>query len=326
MTSNVLLLGNTGVGKSYLLNSLGGNFQSGFSAVNGLTGGCGFNDVVIETSTLRLIDTPGLLEASGENMIRNANSITQALRMKGRFKIIFVLADRSGRVDPSDLFLIGKVLSAIEFSVDVGLIINKVPEDDMELYLDATTKNDIIQQLNNVANGKIKESWFSVIPRFHRDNLTGAATHLNMLLADMVYQDIAEVHDIAATILEYNQFVELLKSVGKFAPELWNKFQERLKMFARKNDEPDRNVEKGSALAKREVTETRHAEIPKAAETHERQAQQEQPESTDTKIADLKVAATHPPRDATGASEQNPPTLDIRPRAGLSHHSHSAVA
>ncbi|KAG0042586.1 hypothetical protein BGZ83_000291 [Gryganskiella cystojenkinii] len=233
MTTNLLLVGNAGIGKSYLLNSLGGNFMSGFNAVDGLTTNTSYNDVEIGGSTVRLIDVPGLLEASDEYVVRNSKEITEALRVEGRFKIIIVLAERSGRVDPSDLFLVGKVMSAIDFSVNVGVIINRVPEADMELYLDATTQSDITQKLNSVANGKIKESWFAVIPRFHRDNLTGAAPFLEKLLANMTSQRIVHVTPIVASVKEYNLFVKFLMKVKKFFVGLWNEFQESLQGIGR---------------------------------------------------------------------------------------------
>ncbi|KAG0266168.1 hypothetical protein DFQ27_000120 [Actinomortierella ambigua] len=190
MSSNVLLIGNTGVGKSYLLNSIGGTFRSGFSAVDGLTTAYSYCDVKVGTVIVRLIDTPGLLEATDKNVARNAKAITDALHTRGGFKLIFVLPECGGRLLPSDLFMIGKVLSAIDFSIDVGLIINKVHEDDLELYEDGSARNDILMKLNSVAEGKIRSSWFMTVPLFRRANPSGPKPLMTALLVDMTSQTI----------------------------------------------------------------------------------------------------------------------------------------
>jgi len=228
---NLLLIGNTGSGKSYLLNSVGGNFNSGFNAVHGLTEECDYCDVNVGNVTMRLIDVPGLLEATDEKIKRNADAITQALRMSGSFKLIFVLAECAGRVLPSDLFTIAKVLTAIDFSIDVGVIINKVPSEDLDLYNQHDTKENIIKQLNSVANNKINKSWFSIIPRFRRDDRYGATPYMTELLGNMKYQPIANVTEIRATIKEYNAFVKFLQKVGKAIIDLWEKFVYEYNLF-----------------------------------------------------------------------------------------------
>ncbi|KAF9161893.1 hypothetical protein DFQ26_004040 [Actinomortierella ambigua] len=223
-TSNVLLVGNSGVGKSYLLNSIGGNFDSGFSTVDGLTAESSYCDVTIGTAAVRLVDAPGLLEATDENVANNAKAITDALNMEGGFKMIIVLSESGGRLMPSDMFMIGKVLEAIEFSIDVGLIINKVPEDDLELYEDGSVRNDLLTRLNNLAEGKIKSSWFVAIPRFRRDNPKGPQTLMTELLSNMISQDISKVTPIKASIKEFNGFVAFMVKIGDLFAGMWKGF------------------------------------------------------------------------------------------------------
>ncbi|KAF9971439.1 hypothetical protein BGZ73_005629 [Actinomortierella ambigua] len=226
--TNVLLIGNTGVGKSHLLNSIGGNFLSDFSIVEGLTTKSTYCDVNIEGATVRLIDTPGLLEATDEKVARNAKAITDALYMRGGFKIIFVLAECGGRVLPSDLYTIGKVLSAINFSIDVGVIINKVPEDDLELYKGGTVREDILQKLNSLAEGKIRSSWFKAIPLFRKNNPMGPRPYMTSLLSDMTSQSIANVTQVESNVSEFGHFADFLMTVTKWALGLWMVFQEYL--------------------------------------------------------------------------------------------------
>ncbi|KAG0258434.1 hypothetical protein DFQ27_004631 [Actinomortierella ambigua] len=211
MTLNVLLVGNPGVGKSYLLNLLGGAFASGFSIVHGLTEKYSYCESYIGGSKVRLIDAPGLLEATGELTLRNAQEITAALSMEGGYKLVFVLGECSGRVSPSDLYMINKVMTAIGFSIEVGVLINKVSENQLHLYDDASTRTEIIQQLNSVANNKIKKEWMRAIPYIYNDNGTSASLRVTELLQDMTFQCIPHVTDIFATLPEHDQFTERMK-------------------------------------------------------------------------------------------------------------------
>ncbi|KAF9970309.1 hypothetical protein BGZ73_007007 [Actinomortierella ambigua] len=213
--SNVLLIGNTGTGKSFLLNSIGGRFQSGFNPSSGLTKTSTYCYVMINGNKVRLIDAPGLLEASGERMIANSRAITEALRMKGGFKLIFVLPECGGRVLPAELYTIGKVMAAIEYSIDVGIIINKVSEEDMKRYAESPARDDIIAQLNTAAGGRIDNSQYMVIPRYKRDNPKGPAKQMGRLLAAMKFQDIPHVTDFVASMQELNMFTTFLAKVGR---------------------------------------------------------------------------------------------------------------
>ncbi|KAF9161894.1 hypothetical protein DFQ26_004041 [Actinomortierella ambigua] len=223
-TTNVLLVGNSGVGKSYLLNSIGGNFDSGFNIMDSMTTTCSYCDATLGTAAVRLVDTPGLLEATSENVARNAKAITDALNMEGGFKMIIVLPESGGRLMPSDVFMIGKVLEAIDFSIDVGLIINKVPEDDLEFYGDVFVRNDLLTKLNNLAEGKIKSSWFVAIPRFRRDNPKGPQRLMTDLLSNMTSQDIPKVNPIKISVKEFDRLLEFSLDTGDFATGIWKKF------------------------------------------------------------------------------------------------------
>ncbi|KAG0249577.1 hypothetical protein DFQ27_009940, partial [Actinomortierella ambigua] len=211
MTLNVLFVGNPGVGKSYFLNLLGGAFASGFSIVHGLTEKHSYCESYIGGSKVRLIDAPGMLESSGKLTLRSAQEITAALSMDGGYKLIFVVGECSGRVSPSILYMINKVMTAIDFSIDVGAIINKVSENQLQFYDDASTRTEIIQQLNSVANNRIKREWMRATPYSNNDNRKGASSRVTELLQGMTFQYIPCVKNILATIPEHDQFTKRVK-------------------------------------------------------------------------------------------------------------------
>ncbi|KAF9152760.1 hypothetical protein DFQ26_000789, partial [Actinomortierella ambigua] len=191
-----------------------------------MTERCSYCNVVIETSTVRLVDAPGLLEASDENTARNARAITEAFHSDGGFKLIFVLAGCSGRVQPADLFTIGKVMSAIDFSINVGVIINRVPDQEVMFYHDTTVRNSIVEKLNSCADNRIMDGWFTVIPQFSEDNPAGPMPYITALLTTMTPQEIPRVTPINMAAKEFNHFVDFVNRIEEWAYNVWRHFQD----------------------------------------------------------------------------------------------------
>ncbi|KAF7720349.1 hypothetical protein EC973_000520, partial [Apophysomyces ossiformis] len=88
---NLVLLGNTGSGKSYISRALGCDFISTRSADgHGVTRHIQTGLVELNGVNYRLIDTPGLVESDMTKMQENADEIVEALKTGGEFKILVV--------------------------------------------------------------------------------------------------------------------------------------------------------------------------------------------------------------------------------------------
>jgi energy-coupling factor transporter ATP-binding protein EcfA2 len=154
MTEHVLLVGNPGTGKSTLLNSLIGMvvFRSGVSIATGLTSHVQWH----EHEGIMYGDTPGLADVTHRTQAaREISEVTihklelaqlhnpnldlnldldwvccvcvKALRVGGKFKIMFVCTLESGRIQAADLTTIKLVLDAIgDNTLPFGIVVNKV--------------------------------------------------------------------------------------------------------------------------------------------------------------------------------------------------------
>lgn len=114
-----MFIGNTGVGKSELLNQLGGNFRSGFSERHGVTADITEKTVVLDDETVVLMDVPGLIEPSKEATDRNARLLVKALSREYDYKLIFVVQASNRTMTTDDMTLICEVNRCL---VDAGML------------------------------------------------------------------------------------------------------------------------------------------------------------------------------------------------------------
>jgi energy-coupling factor transporter ATP-binding protein EcfA2 len=151
--TTVVLIGNPGVGKSTLLNILGGNFESGFSVFGRLKDSVMTVDVELQGRQLRLVDMPGINEADPDTTAANLKHLQEQLSNGGSYVLFFVVSPRNGRVGPNDFGLIRLVLKKLEKGPTVGLIITQVPDDQIMHIQDPAYTSAVVQVLKN---GKAK--------------------------------------------------------------------------------------------------------------------------------------------------------------------------
>ncbi|KAF8976144.1 hypothetical protein BGZ52_008272 [Haplosporangium bisporale] len=104
-----MFIGNTGAGKSALLNQLGGNFPSDISCRHGVTTDISEALVDLDGEKVVLMDVPGLNEPSKEVNDRNARILIEALARGYDYKLMFVFRHSERTVEAPDLGLLQQV-------------------------------------------------------------------------------------------------------------------------------------------------------------------------------------------------------------------------
>ncbi|KAG0253642.1 hypothetical protein BGZ95_006259 [Linnemannia exigua] len=205
---NILLVGNTGVGKSSILNLFGASFEADFSLIDGLT----TKTSCADGKQVRLIDAPGLVEISDQRIAENAEELTKALKFSGKYKLVFVYQSNGGRLLPQDVYTTTKVCKAIGYCLDVGLIINKVDEEHMDKYDNQESRSLIAQTLSKATNGKLSADRIIALEYCKASERHTLKPKLLSYINSLYPGAISEVMSIHASLKEINKFIKWFNS------------------------------------------------------------------------------------------------------------------
>ncbi|CAF0720553.1 unnamed protein product [Adineta steineri] len=157
-TCGLILLGNSGVGKSFLANRLLDDdeaFESKFSA-RSVTRHTEWKNMstFIGKHIYSVANIPGLVEANQKLIDENRTEIMKAFEQCPFATVLFVFGHKNGRIPDEDLVAFMKINEAYEFpSTSLALIVNGIPSDRLEDYKEKTAQ--LLQELTHIDKGRI---------------------------------------------------------------------------------------------------------------------------------------------------------------------------
>ncbi|KAF9925933.1 hypothetical protein FBU30_004357 [Linnemannia zychae] len=146
---SVIMIGNPGAGKSAILNALGGDFYSGFSAVCGVQG---YNTKTVELKgrTLELVDLPGIADSAGKGTTSdNLRILQESLNSceKAKALLFFVITPTNGRICSNDFAVVENLLQKLIMSPTIGLFVTQVRPDHIPSLNTEEYRNQVLDIL-----------------------------------------------------------------------------------------------------------------------------------------------------------------------------------
>ncbi|KAF9155524.1 hypothetical protein BG015_009605 [Linnemannia schmuckeri] len=156
---NLAIVGNPGVGKSSILNALGGNFDHGYSAVSGLTTSVSKQQVTFSHIQLQLYDIPGIDDCSpdgNDSIVKHLQMVQDSLNEGGPFIILFVLKPTNGRIKPSDYMVMKTVIDSLREGPQVGIILTHAIPRDIHHYRSQHYAKMMLDKLEKIIEPRCK--------------------------------------------------------------------------------------------------------------------------------------------------------------------------
>lgn len=157
---NVAIVGNPGVGKSAILNALGGDFDSGYSEVSGRTTKASEQLVTFNHVQLRLFDIPGIDDCSRDgrdSIVEHLKMLEKVLNQEGPFVILFAIRPTNGRIKPGDYVIMKTVLESLKEGPQMGLILTQARPADMRHYRSQSYNSMVLSPLEKIVDKRSKK-------------------------------------------------------------------------------------------------------------------------------------------------------------------------
>ena len=150
MSLKIITIGRPSVGKSSVLNTLAGDklFETGKKEGS-------INQIYQKKSkdNIFYLDTPGFL-ISDDN---TAKKICDKLQEGGKYKVLFLVTEKNGRIKQQDIETIAKILKvAPDIGSNYGIIVNKIKKNILKLLQSEPEKKRkfIDQIIGGIPDGK----------------------------------------------------------------------------------------------------------------------------------------------------------------------------
>ncbi|KAK3820884.1 MAG: P-loop containing nucleoside triphosphate hydrolase protein [Linnemannia elongata] len=164
---SLILVGNPGVGKSAILNALGGDSDSGYSEITGRTREVSEQLVPFNHFQLRLFDTPGIDDRSPDgrgSIVKHLNMLENALSREGLFIILFVIKPTNGWIMTRDYVIMKTVLESLKKGPQIGLILTQARTIDMHQNRSPTYTRSVLRPREKIVDKRSKKFLSRVPP------------------------------------------------------------------------------------------------------------------------------------------------------------------
>lgn len=248
----VFIIGNPGVGKSAICNSLGAQFKSGISVGYGLTTQLQTWEVVLNKKKYTVVDAPGLYDADDKITCRNADEIREGLCKGADYKIVFAITLQGGSVLAQDINMMKSITRAIKATKDqIAIIINKVDKEVMKVL----NENNIAKLHKVLEKAEVKYKCF-ILVKFFDDMQSSHSINWMKQCVSKVIDKIASSNIDAHINIVSNVVADMQENMAKLqaqseAIRIQNEMLERrYEEMLRKCSDPACSVVKASLYSK----------------------------------------------------------------------------
>ncbi|CAF2068450.1 unnamed protein product [Rotaria magnacalcarata] len=305
----IIILGNSGVGKSFLANILlGSETFDHRAAARSVTTETEFKEIKMGNENYAIFNIPGLIEADQQCIERNKREIDKAFVERPTSLILYVFGSQNGRIRDEDVVAFNALNKAYPLKVEsLVLIVNGAPKKRLEDYegevivllkelIQVSCQSlcvlDMIDENNQSERKKLKNQLLQAIvertPRDHikkqdlelqREEVRKAKAEIKVLQAD--FQNKLQMHE--------NQIKEQQRMYDKKFDEIRNQNelmqvlienQRKEQENQRKEQEKRDNEHKEAIQRANELTVKLRAEV-QAEKRARQQAEQRVKEQTE---------------------------------------------